>query len=127
MLELHPAEEVGEGVVQVAQGFLRRALGHLVHPGNLGLLEGVQFPVLINRRRTRAGRAVHLLLARKSPVVRPARRPRMLAAGGGLLVIQIELGLVGSLDDAHTSCARSIQCLTHAWIRAARRFALRRP
>src|SRR5258706_2357797 len=123
LLERGAAEELGEGAVQVAQSFLRCALGHRVHPGNLGLLERVEFPVEINGRWTLAGRAVRILLALQAPVECPTRRPGMLLTGGDLLVIQIQLGLVGALDGAHAwsasaasaaSAPRSRHCLTHA-------------
>jgi hypothetical protein len=51
----------------------------------------------------------------------------MLLAGGHLLMVEIKLGFVGALDRAHGVSACSIHCLTHAWIWAARRLALRRP
>src|SRR5258706_7426601 len=107
LLELGAAEEVGKGGVQVPQSFLRRALGHCVHPGHSGLLERVQFPLEINGRWTLAGRTIGFLLALQAPVVRPTRRPCMLLTGGDLLVIQIQLGLVGALNGAHAWCASS--------------------
>src|SRR5260370_1391553 len=121
MLERGAAEEVGKRGVQVAQSFLRRALGHRVHPGHSGLLARVQFPVEINGRWTRAGLAILVLLALQAPVVRPTRRPGMLLTGGDLRVIQIQLGLVGALNGAHAWCASSAssaacstQRLTHS-------------
>ncbi len=109
MLELAAAEEVGEGVVQVTQGFLGRALGHPVHPGHVRLLERVEFAVQVDGGWTLAGRMIGFLLTGQAPVVRPARRARMLATRGDLLVVQIKLGFVGALDGAHacSACSKS--------------------
>jgi hypothetical protein len=45
LLELYSAEKVGVCPVQVPERLLRGALGDLVEPGEVGLLEGVQLAV----------------------------------------------------------------------------------
>ena len=47
-LLLHPPEEVGIGLVQVAQRFLWGTLGDRVHPGQFTLLQHIQFPVQVD-------------------------------------------------------------------------------
>jgi len=95
----------GEGGIQIAQRFLWGALGDLVQPEHSRLLERIEFPVEIHRRRCRACRAVRLLLARESPVACPARRPRMPPTGGGPYVVEVQLGFIRSLDGTHSSFA----------------------
>src|SRR5262249_61232835 len=72
LLEHGAAKEVGEGAVQVAQRFLRRALRYFVHPGHASLFERVQLPMEVNGRGTLAPRAIVFLLAPQPPLLRPA-------------------------------------------------------
>src|SRR5262249_36055505 len=110
LLQLAPAEEVGKGVIQMVQGFLRRALGHRIHPGYFGLRQQVQFLVEVNRRGTPARLAVLILPALQAPPVRPARRARMLATGCDLPVVDRQLGIIGT-DHEHLAASS----LTLAW------------
>jgi len=74
-LEVTAAEAVGEGGIEVAQGFLGRARGHRIQAGQLARLAGVQLAVQLDGRRTRAGGVVDRLLASQSSMVGEAGAP----------------------------------------------------
>ena len=101
-LLLQPPEEVGIGLVQVAQGFLWGAFGDRVHPGQFALLQHIQFPVQVDGGGDALAFLIGFDLASQSPVVCPACCSRMPGAGGFLGIVQIQLGLVGSQDQHRT-------------------------
>jgi hypothetical protein len=95
-LERTTTEELREGGVQVAQRFLRRTLGDLVHPRRLGLLEDIELAVQVHGRGAGAGGFVGFLLAPQAPIVGTAGCASMSLASGHLLVIQIQLQLIAA-------------------------------
>jgi len=92
----HPAKEVGEGLVQIAQRFLRRTLGDCIQPGEFGLFQPIEFTVQVYRRRDLFAIRKGGLLARQSPVVSEACRTGMSDTGRLLLIVQIQLGFEGA-------------------------------
>jgi hypothetical protein len=99
---LHPAKEMLEGSIQIAQGFLRRAFRDLTHPGKLGFLQAVELAVQIDCRGGFLSGLMGGDLALQSPIVGKARRTGMAYAGGSLLVVQIQFGLEGPQDHHRT-------------------------
>src|SRR5260221_2764972 len=92
LLARHAAEEVLEGAIQIAQSFLGRALRDRIHPGHVSLLERVQFPVQLDGRWALASRTIGFLLLLQAPVVRPARRSRMLLTEKGQKAPRLQPG-----------------------------------
>ena len=80
---------MGEGIIEVAQGLLRRCLRYFVHPGEVRLLERVEFPVQFHRVNGASRLPVDLLLAVQSPIVGEPGDTHMLPAGRVLLVIEV--------------------------------------
>src|SRR5260370_31475324 len=74
------------------------------------------------RRLTR--RVIFLLLARQSPVIRPACRPRMTFASGDLLIVESKLSFVRALKDAHETSTHSTHPSTCASLASSLRCVL---
>src|SRR6266700_3139252 len=91
-----------ERVVEIAQGFLHRAFGNLISPGNFCFLEGVEFTMQIDCRGHLLTGFVSFLLATETVVIRIASGPAMFASNGDLFVIQVQLGAIAMLL-AHSS------------------------
>ena len=107
---LHPAEEMGEGLIQVTQGFLWRTFGNCIHPGQFGLLQRVQFTVQIDGSGCLFPIRKGLLLASELTVECKARRTCMTDTGGFLFVVQVKFGLEGA-QYQHRTIVLSIQDL----------------
>ncbi|RAQ94639.1 hypothetical protein A4R35_03770 [Thermogemmatispora tikiterensis] len=89
LAQFQAAEEMGKGAIQIAQGFLRGTLGHFIHPGEIGLLEGVECSMQLESVGTFPRGPVHFLRASQSPIVGKAGTAGMLQARGSLLIIQV--------------------------------------
>src|SRR5262249_20321053 len=97
LLESTPSKELLEGGIQVPKGLLWGTFGDLIQPGIIRLLEGIELAVKINGVGAFLGRSIPLLLDLQSPIIRPPSRASMLAAGGDLPVVQVQLGFVRPL------------------------------
>ena len=98
-LESTATEEIAKGSIQVAQRFLRRAFGDVIHPGDIGLFKHIELAVQILRCGTSLGHFIAFLLERQSPVVGLSGGTGMLPAGGHLPIVQGQFGFVGALHE----------------------------
>ena len=98
LLQPAAAKEVGEGTIEVTQGFLRRALRAFVHPGEVRLLERVEFPVQFHGGDGASHLPVDLLLAFETPVVGESGNTSMLLAGRDLPVSEVQFSFIASRD-----------------------------
>jgi hypothetical protein len=75
-------EEVSEGLIKVAEGFLGGAFGDFVHPGKLGLLELIQFAMQVHSRLGFASGSVSGDFSLEAPVVGEACAASVFVAEG---------------------------------------------
>src|SRR5260370_14178213 len=69
LLQFHAPKEVLVGPVQVSECLLRGAFRELIHPGNIRLLQAVEFSVKIKSGGTFASRTIGFLGPSQAPVV----------------------------------------------------------
>ena len=92
------SEEVVEGLIQVAEGFLGGTLGDLIHPGKFGLFKAIQFPMQVNGRGCFARFGIFSDFTLEAPVVGEAGATSVFATEGLLGFVQFQFGFVGPMN-----------------------------
>jgi len=107
---------------KITQSLLPTAFGDIVHPGDIRLLERIQFFMQAYRGRCPATCRIFLLIASQSPIVHPTSSTSMLVTRSTLLIIQVQFGLVPAYhlhscvpSPVHQDTIQARQQSQHSW------------